>query len=193
MRKLILQEWLSLDGFTADKNGNLDFFTSNELNKYSDDDILEFMDNIDTILLGRVTYELFVQFWPTATTDIEVIADKLNSTDKIVFSSALKRAPWGKWPDAKIINDDAVGEVRKVKAKPGKNMVLWGSISVAQSLIKENLIDEYHLRICPTVIGGGNPLFPTMPGDLNLELVDHKKYELGVILLHYQPKPAAGL
>ena len=72
MRRLILQEWLSLDGFIADENGKLDFFTTSELNKYSDDDILRFMDNIDTILLGRVTYELFADFWPTATTDTEV-------------------------------------------------------------------------------------------------------------------------
>ncbi len=157
MRKLILQEWLSLDGFTADKNGKLDFFTSSELNKYSDNDILKFMDNIDTILLGR-TYELFVDFWPNATTDIEVISDKLNNTDKIIFSNSLTKAPWGKWSAAKIIKGSAANEIRNLKAKLGKNMVLWGSISLAQSLIKENLIDEYHLRICPTAIGATPPV-----------------------------------
>src|ERR1700712_2559230 len=84
MRKLILEEWVSLDGYVSDKNGQLDFFTSltPEQNKYSDQDQLKFLETVDTILLGRKTYELFVDFWPTATVDKEVIADKLNETSK---------------------------------------------------------------------------------------------------------------
>ena len=79
MRKLILEEWISLDGYVADKDGQLDFFTNlvAEQNKYSDADQLKFLETIGTILLGRKTYDLFVEFWPTATTDKEVIADKL--------------------------------------------------------------------------------------------------------------------
>jgi dihydrofolate reductase len=92
MRKLIIQEWMSLDGYVADKNGNLDFFTniSIEENKYSDKDQLQFMEEIDTILLGRKTYELFVDFWPEATTDMEVIAEKLNSTISWFFQIRFK-------------------------------------------------------------------------------------------------------
>ncbi len=188
MRKLILQEWLSLDGFTADQNGKLDFFTSSELNKYSDYDVLKFMDNIDTLLLGRVTYELFADFWPNTTNDTEVIADKLNSTEKFIVSNSITKAPWGKWPEAKIIKGDVANEIRNLKGRPGKNIVLWGSISLAQSLIKENLIDEYHLRICPTAIGAGKPLFPNVADYINLRLIECKKYDSGLILLHYEPK-----
>ncbi len=74
MRKVILEEWISLDGHVADKNGQLDFFTNltPEQNKYSDSDQLQFLETIDTILLGRKTYELFLDFWPGATTDKEV-------------------------------------------------------------------------------------------------------------------------
>src|SRR5256885_5051893 len=139
MRKIILQEWLTIDGFAADRNGNLDFVTSPEFNKESDKDLFQFMDTVDTILLGAVTYKLFVDFWPTATTDTEIIADKLNSTPKIVFSNSLTQAPWGKWPDATIVKTDASMEISRLKTQSGKNMVLWGSISLAQSLIKENL------------------------------------------------------
>lgn len=189
MRKIILQEWLTIDGFAADRNNELGFFEKKPgLNKYSDDDILQFMETIDTILLGRKTYELFVNFWPKATTDQEVIADKLNSTPKIVFSSTLTQAPWGKWPDAGIIKTDPLEAIRKLKSQTGKHMVLWGSLTLAQSLIKENLIDEYHLRICPTALGEGRSLFPKDINELDLELFDVKKYNSGLMLLQYRNK-----
>ena len=89
MRKLIFQEWLSMDAYAADKNGSVTFIESTTLNKYSDLDQLRWLDTIDTILLGANTYQLFIEFWPTATNDQEVIADKLNSIPKIVFSKNL--------------------------------------------------------------------------------------------------------
>ena len=186
MRKIILEEWLSLDGYAADKNGKLDFFPSTEANKYSDQDQLGFLDTIDTILLGRVTYDLFKDFWPTATTDTEIIADKLNSIPKLVFSNTLKDAPWGKWPAAHIIPGNAVEEIRKLKEKEGEDMVLWGSISLAQALIKAALIDELHIQICPTIIGGGRLLFPSLEAYANFKLVDCKKYDTGVVFLKYE-------
>ena len=187
MRKLILEEWTSLDGYAADKNGKLDFFPSTEQNKYSDRDQLKFLDTIDTILLGRVTYELFADFWPTATTDAEIIADRLNEIPKIVFSKTLEKAPWGKWPEAQVNRGDAAAEIRKLKQQQGRNMVLWGSISLAQSLIKENLIDEYHIQVCPVLTGGGRLLFPKLTAYANLKLVDTRRYDTGVMYLQYEP------
>lgn len=189
MRKLILEEWVSLDGYVTDKNGQLDFFTNltPEQNKYSDYDQLEFLKTIDTILLGRKTYELFVEFWPSATTDKEVIADKLNETNKIVFSGTLSKASWGQWPEAKIIADDAGAAIRKLKLLPGKDMVMWGSISVAQSLIKENLIDEYHIQLCPVLTGGGRSLFPQQISASQFKLLELRKYDTGTVFLNYVP------
>jgi len=188
MRKVILQEWLTIDGFVADRHGNLDFVTSNELNKKSDEDLLQFMDTVDTILLGAVTYKLFVAFWPGATTKEEIIADKLNGTNKIVFSNSLERAPWGSWPEAEVIKGNACAEILKLKSQPGKNMVLWGSISLAQSLMRNNLIDEYHLRISPVAVGRGTPLFPADIELLRLNLTGLKKYSSGLALLQYEPR-----
>lgn len=74
MRKLILEEWLSLDGYAEDANGRLDFFPDTAANKFSDQDQLEFLENIDTMLLGRKTYELFASFWPEAHAGTEIIA-----------------------------------------------------------------------------------------------------------------------
>ena len=186
MRKLILEEWVSLDGHVTDKDGQLDFFTSltPEQNKYSDLDQLKFLETVDTILLGRKTYELFVDFWPTATTDKEAIADKLNETKKIVFSNTLTQAPWGKWPEAEIINGEATTAIKKLKSLAGKDMVMWGSISLAQSMMEENLVDEYHIQLCPVITGGGRNLF-TQINFKKLKLTEIRQYDTGTVFLNY--------
>ncbi len=187
MRKLILEEWMSLDGHISDKNDQLDFFTNltAEENKYSDTDQLKFLETIDSILLGRKTYELFVDFWPNATAEQEVIADKLNAINKLVFSNTIEKAPWGKWPEAKVIKGDAVEAIRKLKFIPGKNMVLWGSISLAQALMKEDLIDEYHIQLCPVLTGGGRKLFLDQSLMKKFELMETRHYKTGVVFLSY--------
>lgn len=190
MRKLIIEEWISLDGYISDKDGGLDFFTNltSEQNKYSDADQLKFIDSIDTILLGRKTYELFVKFWPTATTDQEVIADKLNKTSKIVFSNTINKAPWGNWRDAQVNTGDSTKVIRELKTMNGKDMVVWGSISLVQSLMKENLVDEFHFQLCPTILGSGRPLFSEQLKLTQLALKEVRKYDTGTIFLSYVPK-----
>lgn len=189
MRKLILEEWVSLDGYVTDREGGLDFFTNltPEQNKYSDTDQLKFLETIDTILLGRKTYDLFVDFWPNASTDQEVIADKLNETRKIVFTNTITNAPWGKWKDAEIITGEATTAIKDLKSQPGKNMVMWGSISLAQSLIKENLIDEYHIQLCPILTGGGRGLFQQQMNFGQLKLLEVRQYNTGTVFLNYEP------
>ena len=191
MRKLILEEWLSLDGFAVDKDGKLDFFPPSETDKLSDRDQLKFLDGVDTILLGRKTYDLFVEFWPEATVDQEIIADRLNTLPKLVFSNTLTSAPWGKWPPAQVVPGDAVAEVRQLKAQDGKHMVLWGSLSLAQTLLTANMIDELHLQICPTLVGGGRPLFPNLPNYARFRRVATRTYDTGVVFLHYEPQREA--
>lgn len=187
MRKIIYQVWISLDGYAADANHSTKFFEDPKYGECSDQDLLDYMDNIDTILLGKHTYEMFVQFWPTASPETEIIADRLNSTPKIVFSKTLKEAPWGKWEPAKIIRTDTIAAIKKLKEQDKKNMVLWGSISLAQSLIKENLIDEFHIRVVPVSLGKGVPLFENM-NEMKLELMDTKRYPSGIVLLQYKPE-----
>ncbi len=187
MRKLIFQEFLSLDGYAADKDHETKFFEGPEYSKDSDDDLLAEMQRFDTILLGANTYKMFVNFWPQAINDEQIVADKLNSIPKIVFSKTLKKAPWGKWPAAKIVAEDAVSFVKEQKAQEGKDMVLWGSISLAQDLMRANLIDEYQLRIVPVLLGSGTPLF-IKAGTHNLELTKTKSYPSGLLLTHYRPK-----
>jgi dihydrofolate reductase len=186
MRKLILEEWVSLDGYAADKDGKLDFFPDTAANKFSDEDQLKFLESIDTIILGRKTYELFVDFWPTEKSKNEIIAEKLNEIPKIIFSNTLDKAPWGDWPEAQVLSGNAADHVRRMTQQSGKNIVLWGSISLAQDLLKADLIDEIHLQVCPTAIGGGRLLFPDRNSYKNLKLTGVKSYNTGVVNLHYE-------
>ena len=190
MRKLIFQQWLSMDGYAADADDSPKFLESTTLNKYSDVEQLRFLDGIDAILLGANTYRLFYEFWPGATNDLEVIADRLNSLPKYIFSKRLSAAPWGKWPAATIIREDAVSAVQKMKATQGKDIVLWGSISLAQSLIRADVIEEYQFRICPVVLGKGRPMFENM-AEMNFELNATRPYDSGLLYVSYRRKASA--
>jgi dihydrofolate reductase len=187
MRKLIFQQFLSLDGYAADAQGTTQFFESPEYSNASDDDLLKEMERFDLILLGRKTYELFAGFWPSATNDEQIVADKLNSIPKMVFSNTLKKAPWGNWPEASITAGDAVTGIQNLKQQNGKDMVLWGSISLSQALIRENLVDEYHIRIVPVLLGEGIPQF-NKSVKIDLKLTKSKTYDSGLVLLQYTPR-----
>jgi len=186
-RKVILQEFVTIDGFAADPKDGLEFSYPFAGDEAISRDSLAFIKTIDTILLGDITYRGFVTFWPTATNEDTFIADALNATPKIVFSQTLKGAPWGKWESAMVIKNRAEHEVAKLKQQPGKDMVIWGSITLAQSLMKAGLIDEYHLRVCPVAIGVGRQLFPKDIGLHNMTLLEAKTYKTGLVLLRYQP------
>jgi dihydrofolate reductase len=112
----------------------------------------------------------------------------MNSTPKIVFSQTLERAPWGAWDEATVVRTRAVDGVAKLKAQPGKNMVIWGSISLAQSLIRERLIDDYRLVVCPLVLGGGRPLFSGDLASIQLQLRDAVPLDRGAVSLTYTPR-----
>jgi dihydrofolate reductase len=184
MRRIIFQQFLSLDGLAADAEGRTKFFESPEYAAVSDEDLLAEMQHFDTILLGANTYKMFADFWPAATNDEQIVADKLNSIPKIVFSNTLQSAPWGKWPAARIESGDAVEAVRQLKQQPGGNMVLWGSISLSQALMNARLIDEFHFRIVPLILGKGRSNFDHT-NNLDLTLNETKRYDSGLILLKY--------
>jgi dihydrofolate reductase len=112
----------------------------------------------------------------------------LNTLPKLVFSNTLSEAPWGTWHPARIVRGDAVSEIRRLKEKDGKHMVLWGSLSLAQDLIAADLIDEYHLQICPTIVGAGRRLFPGLSGYERLKRANVRTYDTGVVFLHSEPQ-----
>jgi dihydrofolate reductase len=192
MRKVILQEFLTLDSLAAGPNDNVDYVpASTEGDKSFGREQMKLMNTADMILLGRVTYQMFADHWPKITKGKEKpFADKLNSIPKIVFSKTIESAPWGDWEEPKVIKSSAVKEVAKLKQRSGKSMVIWGSISLAQSLMKEGLIDEYRLVICPVVLGSGRPLFLDEVDSFGLKLLEAKTFDHGAVQLKYKPSPA---
>lgn len=188
MRKVILQEFVSLDGLVADANNGVDFIPAATAGDPSfEQRQMSFMDSVDDILLGRVTYEMFAGYWPNVTSgDDKPFADKLNAIPKIVFSRTLERAPWGKFEPARIVKNDAAEEVAKLRRASGKSMVIWGSISLAQSLLRAAQIDEIELVFCPVTLSNGRTLFGGTLDPLQMKLLQTKSFDRGTVLLAYR-------
>ena len=183
MRKIIVFENVTLDGFMAGPNGELDWaIQDDEVTQNSK----EGNDSIDTFLFGRVTYDMMASFWPTPTgkSANPVFADALNNTPKIVFSTTLKKADW---QNTEVVQELTKDEILKLKQLPGENMMIFGSGTLVEQLTKLGLIDEYQLMLNPIVLGKGKPLFKDTTGRINLTLVQTKTFKSGIVLLQYQP------
>lgn len=183
MRKIIFQMMVSLDGYFEGPDHELDWHrVDGEFNDYARD----LLDSVDTLLFGRVTYQLMAGYWPTPTamTDDPVIAAKMNSLPKIVFSKTLAKADWN---NTRLVKENAAGEISRLKRLPGMNMAIFGSSDLAVSLLGVGLIDEYRIFINPVVLGSGKPLLKGLKDRLNLNLVSSRIFKSGLVLLCYKP------
>lgn len=183
MRRLIVQEWVSLDGFATDKNDSLDFFAPTVRDTYKDEYYANVLNSIDCILLGKNTYERFSATWPETSGD--KLSDIMNTSEKIVFSKSLSHASWGKWRPATIVATDFQSKVKQLKSSAGRSIIIWGSLSLAQQAIKANLVDEFHIHLCPIITGGGRRLF-TGENQKSLKLIHSNRFDSGVVSFHYQ-------
>ncbi len=182
MRKIIFAINTTIDGFADHTAGIVD----DELHEFFTD----LLDEVDVVLFGRKTYQLMESFWPHAKEDPRItesilkFADKFNSIAKVVFSKTLNEANWN---NTLLNKGDLITETLKLKNQGGKS-VSAGSISIANALMAKNLIDEYWLLIHPIILGKGKKLFDGFDERMNLQLIDTKKFNSGVVVLHYQKK-----
>ena len=185
MRRLIFQEYVTLDGYAAGPDGGLEFFDA--ISAQPDNDNLELLESVDTMLLGAETYRLFAAFWPTEASAEEPIAEKLNALRLVVVSTTLDSAPWGPYEPGLVVRD--LDAVRALKAEQtGKDIILWGSITLFQSLLRAGLVDEVQLRICPILLGVGKSAFPSGGGSpVDLELIEARPWGAGGVLVRYRP------
>ncbi len=186
-RKIIASEMVTLDGFFAGPNGEIDWHVvDEEFNQYA----IDLLNTVDTILFGRVTYQLFESYWPAAATspstsksDLEIAYD-INNITKIVFSRTLESV---EWKNARLVKEVIPEEIVKMKQQPGKDMVIYGSGSIVSALMNLGLIDEYRIIVNPVILGNGKPLFKGLKDKLNLRLLETKTFGSGNVLLCYRP------
>lgn len=196
MRKLVVSEFISLDGVIqapggADEDTDGGFSHGGWTHPYWHDDIgmlfTEAFSEADALLLGRRTWEGHgAAFDPMPEGD--PFGDPMKAIKKYVVSNTLTSTDL--WRNSEVIKGDVVEQVRALKAQPGKNILLDGSSVLAHTLIEHDLVDEYHLLVYPVVLGGGKKLFPDGMR-VNLRLLDVRPIPSGVTLLRYVPdRPA---
>jgi dihydrofolate reductase len=188
MRKIIVSMMISLDGFYEGSNQDISWHTvDDDFNMYS----IKMMDELDTILFGRKTYELFENYWPIALKDPSTIKDDLviakwiDDANKIVISKTLDKV---NWKNTTLIHDNIIEQISKLKNESGKNIVIYGSGSIVTELTNIGLIDEYRLMVSPTILGNGTSLFHDVDKQVSLNLIETQTFNSGNVLLRYQPK-----
>jgi len=185
MRKVIAAEFVTLDGLMSDVGDTMEW----TLASFNDEMARAIADQqaaTDTILMGRVTYDIMAGYWPTehAAEEDPGLVNHMNETPKVIFSRTLEQANWN---NTTVVRDDIEGEVRRLKVLPGKNIALLGSASIVAQLANAGLIDEYQLLLNPVVLGRGKPLFGDTVSQQDLKLVKAETFTNGVLALTYQP------
>ena len=172
---------ISLDGFVTADYGGTNFNWDNQVRRFSIDNL----KNVDSILLGRNTAEEFL-YWRGVANNPKnsdyKFGKMLTDIPKVIFSKTLKAS---KWDDATIAKGDIVEEIKKLKKKRGKDILVYGGYSFVSSLIKHGLIDEYYLLVNPVAVGTGQPIFNWLKSNLQLTLVKCKPFACGTVLLCY--------
>jgi len=183
MRKVFVSNLISLDNKIARPNGDLDWFGVDQ--EYFDYTSTE-ATRRDLILFGRITYEGMASYWTSkeAAESDPVVTEQMNSTNKLVFSRTLKSADW---INTHLVKDDLVGEIKRLKQQPGKDIAIFGSGTIVSQLTEAGLIDEYQIVVNPVVLGSGIPEFTGLTQARKLNLVNAKAFKNGVVLLKYEP------
>src|SRR5437016_2803174 len=172
MRKVFLFMMITLDGFFEGPNQEIDWHNvDEEFNEFA----IHQLNDLDTLLFGRVTYQLMASYWPTqsAKENDPIVADKMNAVPKIVFSKTLDKAEWN---NSRLVKENIAGEISKLKHEPGRDLAIFGSSDLAVSLLQMGLVDELRIMVNPVVLGNGKPLFKGIHEKLNLKLLKTRTF-----------------
>lgn len=190
MRLLKLQVQMTVDGFIAGPNGDLDFATwdwDEALKQY----VTNITEPVDCIVLGRKLAEGFIPYWADVAANpdhLEFTAgQKFTNTPKVVFSKTLDKSTW---PNTVLAKGNLVDEIAALKAQPGNDIIAYGGATFVSALIQHGLIDEYHLFINPVAIGNGKAIFNGLERKQELLLRQARSFDCGIVMLHYAPKRA---
>jgi dihydrofolate reductase len=183
MRKVVAHTILTLDGVAV-----FDAVADTIMELRDTEEILdEFFGKVadeDAMLLGRVTYQEWADYWPGSSS--EPFASHINSVPKFVVSGSIDAAPWGDHDDATIISGDLAAEVTQLKQRSGKHIGVHGSPTLVESLLRADVLDEMRLEIYPVLAGAGARLFKDGQAPKRLRLADSRTTGNGVVILTYQ-------
>jgi len=186
MRKLIVFNHVSLDGYFTDAQGDMSFARNDHPDAEWDAFVASNASGGGLLLFGRITYELMASFWPTpfAAETMPLVAERMNNLPKVVFSRTLDQASWN---NTRLMKGDLIGEIRKMKNEPGEDMVIFGSGSIVAQLAQAGLIDEYQIVVDPVALGQGRTMFDGIQAQLPLKLKQTRTFGNGNVLLCYEP------
>lgn len=192
MRRIVMFNWVSIDGYFAGLNGEIDWIirdpeVDQALRESDTNNAQAESGGSDTMLLGNATYTMFENSWPQIASDpnapeaMHKMADEVNHMTKVVFSRTRKEAPW---QNSRLLHGNLIEEVEKLKREEGTPILIFGSGTIVQQLTDAGLIDEYFIAVTPVILGKGKPLF----GDTqkrNLQLKEARQFQSGNVLLRY--------
>jgi len=191
MRKLVVFNHVSLDGYFVDVNGDMSWAKADHQDEEWNAFVADNASGGGVLVFGRITYELMAGFWPTpfAIENMPIVAEGMNSMPKVVFSRTLDQASWN---NSKLVKGDMVAEIRKMKKEPGEGMAILGSGNIVSQLAQEGLIDEYQIVVNPVVLGKGRTMFDGIKEKLNLKLTKTRTFGNGNVVLWYEPMREGG-
>jgi dihydrofolate reductase len=185
MRRLIVTEFVSLDGVMEGPGGEAGYAHAGWVQPFMGADTLQYklteVLEAESLFIGRVTYETFAEAWPKRTGEF---ADKMNGMPKYVVSTKLRDAVWN---NSSIVRGDVAGEIAKLKKRKGGPLLVAGSRTLVHSLMKLGLVDEYRFMVFPVILGSGRRVFPDSAEPRRLRLTDRRAFSGGVVAHHYEP------
>jgi len=184
MRKLIVFNNITLDGYFTDARGDMSWAYRH------DPEWLEFVQGNASgggdLLFGRKTYDLMATYWPTpmAIKNDPVVAGQMNKLPKIVFSRTMQQASW---QNTRVVKGDIAAEIRKMKAADGPGMAIFGSGEIVSQFAEAGLIDEYQIAIHPIILGAGRTMFEGLSRKVALKATKTRSFANGIVFVCYQP------
>jgi dihydrofolate reductase len=187
MPRLVVFNTVTLDGYFTGVDGDLSWAFTDAQDTEWNEFVAGNASGDGLLLFGRVTYEMMTSYWPSplAAENDPVVAERMNTLPKVVFSRTLDEASW---QNTRLVKSDIVAEVQKLKKESGPDMTIMGSGTVIGQLAAAGLIDEYQIVVAPVVLGRGRTMFDGLPANLPLKLTESRSFSNGNVLLCYEPK-----
>lgn len=186
MRTLSVFNSVTVDGRFTDENGDMSWAHKAREDKEWNEFVSGNAKGGGVLVFGRITYQMMASYWPTpvAARNDPVVAERMNSGQKVVFSRTLESVSW---KNTTLIKDDMIAAVRRMKAESGPNMVILGSGSIVAQLAQAGLVDQFQLVVNPIALGNGRTMFDGITRKLTLRLAESRAFGNGNVLLTYEP------